>query len=488
VRRIETPGVVKVTYDAAGRIASLTRVTDVATDSGPTSSFSYLAPDAPCDAAAGDIGRTLVTTSVRTTTYCNERDLSISYEDTPGDAGGGSREVYEDDDLTSEDLGDGIDYTCDPHYVCDPGDPDADATDGLSVQGIPDGSPRWGLSDSNDVRGFNMFADRFFHRLDIQYVRLTVPFDAARDPDGRDVVDAWINAARDPNQPGGRKRVLISFERWRTPRASGESCTTYLPPLDEYRGAVGDFLARWGDRLAEQGHVPEFTAWNEPNNTNYQPTATVAPDGATPGFANSGAFAAGAYWRALWELCQARTPRCTVAAGDFLDSKMADPADSTGGYARRYFTQYVAGLGRQRPPVWAWHAYSDGDFTKKVSDGQAAPFTRLRRFLRATASLSGTSTPTVWLTEQGAIRKVRRPNGTVRHKHTISCQARIMRLLLTAPAISDRIRRFYAYQLRGDRNWDTGLLNITDSRPRMAYKVYRAKSRPSTQTSVRGRC
>lgn len=67
------------------------------------------------------------------------------------------------------------------------------------------------------------------------------------------------------------------------------------------------------------------------------------------------------------------------------------------------------------------------------------------------------------------------------------CQARIMRFLTRAPSIGTRIRRFYTYHLRGDRNFDFGLLRSNGTR-RPVYSVYRSRTDAGYQDSTKTRC
>jgi RHS repeat-associated protein len=74
--RVTTPqgNQTKFGYDASARVTSLTRVTDLVNDTGPTTSFSYLAADGSCP--SGSLGKTQVTDpNSHTTTYCYDGQL-----------------------------------------------------------------------------------------------------------------------------------------------------------------------------------------------------------------------------------------------------------------------------------------------------------------------------------------------------------------------------------------------------------------------------
>jgi hypothetical protein len=209
----------------------------------------------------------------------------------------------------------------------------------------------------------------------------------------------------------------------------------------------------------------------------------------------SGAYAAAQYWLTLRGICAAATPKCNVAAGDFLDTDLSRTTGDTTHYSTRYFDQYTAGMvptGKtkpQRPVAWAYHPYSDGQATKAaIQHGQPPSFTRFRRFLAATASLNSTAIdPNVWITEAGAFRTLLNSANVVKYQNSEACQEAILVDLLTAPNIDARTKRFYYYETVTPPPFDTGLLrkNLT---PRPAFYVYKAKTRPGYTYGGKGSC
>jgi YD repeat-containing protein len=495
-------------YDTAGRVMSASKYAAGSSTAASTVTLTYGPGAGACD---GTAGQTVVDHGGGATTLWCWSANGLAY-DASMLAGTDPKDISEDADLASGDLGDGVAYVCNNSTSCQ-SDPDPDGSSlvapsfdgggGVGIFSIPEGNDRWGLSDNNSpitfdssdnaVPAYNIFNVQHFKDLGIEYVRYIVRYDvatlAATDHDRR-VFEAWLAAARNPSQPGGAKRVLVSFERCRGTHvvAGGGTvdCMNYLPSDTEYYAAITSFVGAYGTQ------VQDYTPWNEPDHKGYQPTATIAPAGTAStaiNASNSGAYAAGYFWQLLNDACHnpALATPCNVAAGDFLDSDMADVTGTTTAYAKPYFDQYVLGMGKRVPASWAWHAYSDAEATRNVPAGGTTALTRLRNFLKATVSTtSGISSPTVWMTEQGAVKRVISTsdgvdgNGhpvtiTKDNNHPQECQARIARLITGAPAISTRIKRFYYYQLTGAPPQDWGLLN-GDSTARLAFKVYRDRT------------
>ena len=94
----------------------------------------------------------------------------------------------------------------------------------------------------------------------------------------------WMAAAQALGQ-----KVLVSFERSRA--TNGDTC---LPSVADYERATGAFMSAYPQ-------VEAYTAWNEPDNSGYQPTAGVAH-----------AARAGSYYRNLAARC-ASTRTCSAS-------------------------------------------------------------------------------------------------------------------------------------------------------------------------------
>jgi hypothetical protein len=286
------------------------------------------------------------------------------------------------------------------------------------------GHSGWGLSDQTGTT----FDDSRFTDLGVTKVRLIVPYDlipqrGAR-PDLIQETDGWIGAATRAS-----KRILISFSYSGVDRS-------HVPTVKEYSHAVRQFMARYPQ-------VKEFTPWNEPN---------FAGDALS-----THPYRAGQLWRNLNWRCQ--NVGCTVAAGDFADRY----------FTPDYLTNYLNGAGHL-PPRWAWHAYQDGH--QFSPNGGSAPI-RLNRFLKAT-TYKNHAAPGVWLTEQGG----RVSTGGDLTKYGLARANQDFAYMLTLPNVSSRIRRFYAYQWKGDGNWDSGLIDYQTDATRQMYRDYKAKTNP----------
>ncbi|MCW3002037.1 MAG: hypothetical protein JWQ20_1335 [Conexibacter sp.] len=74
-----------ITYDGtSSRVASVIRPATPSATTGPTTTFAYSGPTAPCDPAVGDIGKVIVTKPDDTvTTYCHDARDRVTYDDRP---------------------------------------------------------------------------------------------------------------------------------------------------------------------------------------------------------------------------------------------------------------------------------------------------------------------------------------------------------------------------------------------------------------------
>lgn len=80
--QIDAPnGRTRFIYDSSRRVSAITRVTDLASNTGPTTTLVYQPPTAPCNVTSGDIGKTVVTRPEgTTTTYCYNAQLMVTYQ------------------------------------------------------------------------------------------------------------------------------------------------------------------------------------------------------------------------------------------------------------------------------------------------------------------------------------------------------------------------------------------------------------------------
>jgi hypothetical protein len=186
-----------------------------------------------------------------------------------------------------------------------------------------------------------MFDDKRFTDLGVRHVRLVVSYDTTRVRFERELVDAWLAAAR---RTGAEPFITFGHSRVKPKK---------LPSVAEFRSAFRAFRKRYPD-------VQVYAPWNEINHVS-QPTAG-APQRAAE----------------YYNVVKAACPKCTVLAGDLLDQA---------GMVR-YLRQYRRHL-RGEPAIWGLHNYADSNRFR--SSG-------LRDML---AEVKGD----VWLTETGGIVK-----------------------------------------------------------------------------------
>jgi YD repeat-containing protein len=474
------------------RIQTMTRVTDPSTGAGPTTQLAFSQPaQPPCDVGAYVGSSTIQASDASTATFC-------------WDARAEATNVGA---IEPANPNDGSAYGCiaDPfgeQTYCGenpPADPDGL---GSGVFGPLAASTNisWGISDNNLVgrTGYDMFSDSAFTSLQLQRVRRTVPWNivapgTSPQDQGSEyqLVADWLTKAF-----AAGYKPMLSLERCSgTFVRSGQTlpCESTTPTREEYIAHVRALLED-----PTFGRVKEFTAWNEPNLTGYQPTGFIHdPAGSdhqaedqSATFSNSGAYRAGRYWYEFWKLCQ-NAPgyfNCTVAAGDFLDSRMGDATDRTS-WGARFYTQYFNGALRNRPERWAWHAYRDGERTL-IQEDPSRWWAAFRAFAIRTSWVGNSAqSPYLWLTEQGATR-IRRGGLTTisqiagraatpaeENERAVLVTHRLTRAIDSGLlASSSRILRFFYYHMKGDRNdFDAGLKN-PDNTVRPNYDTYRCRT------------
>lgn len=320
-------------------------------------------------------------------------------------------------------------------------------------------SDQTGFGDLRDRGGPDTFADVRARALDVQRVRIVVPFDlipralaqsSASNLPCKEYQGAysWIKAAVEADP---EREPLVSFQKRRS--KGGE---TLLPdPKTKYRAAVKAFMDQFPA-------VRLYTAWNEPNYK--QPTQGTNPD-----LHESHAWFAGRYWRHLNQLCE-RGKRCVVAAGDFVDNASLHV---------RYRSQYFKGMGSpKKVAVWAYHPYGAIKYGANSSAG--------RRFTRfAEADL--THGAEIWLTEGGT--DLRRLDGDSATK--LAKQRDDLDRFLNSSSGQfnhPKVKRFYYYEWYGQRSGDSGLVGQGGQpagEPRSAapqrpvYCLLRSRTNPS---------
>jgi hypothetical protein len=263
-----------------------------------------------------------------------------------------------------------------------------------------------------------MFADAHWQRLGLRDARYVAPWDALRDPVQRELLDAWLKAAR-----RSRARVLLGFAHsLRSARLARR-----LPTPRRYEREFVRFRARYP-------WVRDWLAWNEANHpfslTAHRPRRAAA------------------YFDAIARHCR----RCRVVAADVLDVR------GMSGWLRR-FVRYA----RHRPRIWGLHNYVDAN--RFGSEG--------------TRALLALTRGKVWFTETGGLVRRREydKRGRVAREFRYSLRhaARATLHALRLARLSRRIRRVYLYHWRAPRpvtNWDSALLGPA-GRARPAYRALR---------------
>lgn len=226
-------------------------------------------------------------------------------------------------------------------------------------------APRSPLVVGIGEQGSAMFADPRFRALGIDRARLVAAYDTVDVPFERDLVDAWLRAAR---AAGVEPFVAFWHSRVHPHR---------LPSVAEYRAAFRAFRARYPQ-------VRIYSAWNEPNHPR-EPTVGV-PERAAD----------------FYDVVRADCAGCTVLAGDVLQ--------------RRGVERYLAAYRRHldgTPALWGLHNYAD---VNRFGDGG------LRELLAAVPG-------DVWITETGGLVRFGRdfPRDEARAARAVAFALRLAR-------------------------------------------------------------
>jgi hypothetical protein len=207
----------------------------------------------------------------------------------------------------------------------------------------PRAHARWGFELGIGEQGLAMFSDPRFTALELEHVRLVVPYDVAcRSDASLPYVDAWLAAAR-----GAGARPLVAFSSsWRFRWG--------LPSYRTYLRCVRAFHARYP-------WVRDFNPWNEANH------------GSQPTYRNP--VRAAGYYNALRRVCR----HCNVAAGDVLDWWNL----------KRWLDVYKRHL-RGRPRLWSMHNYFDVNLRRRWRESgtrRMLQLTRGRLWISETAGI-----------------------------------------------------------------------------------------------------
>jgi hypothetical protein len=261
-----------------------------------------------------------------------------------------------------------------------------------------------------------MFSDPRWQRLDLRHVRYIAPWDALKDPRQRELLDAWMAAARKSGA-----RVLLGFERSLRSRRHSRR----LPSTRAFERQFIRFRARYPT-------VRDWIVWNEANHP-------LSLTGNRPG-------RAARYFDAVARNCAG----CNVVAADVLD--VSGMAEWVSRFKRR---------ARMRPRVWGLHNYVDAN--RFASKGTRA-------------LLEVTGSGQVWFTETGGLvirREYKRGRVTREFRYSQRRAARSTLHAIELARLSSRIRRVYLYHWRAPlpvTNWDSALIGPR-GQERPSYRV-----------------
>jgi hypothetical protein len=234
--------------------------------------------------------------------------------------------------------------------------------------------------------------------LGLRHARLVVPWYAATTAPGR--VQAWLDAVA-----AAGLRPHVAFEHARGTRCPARPCAA--PSRAAYAQAVRRFVGRFPQ-------VRTYTTWNEANHVS-QPVAD-RPE------------AVAGYYEELRAAC----PRCTIVAGDVLDS---------GTYVR-WLRRFRAAT-TTSPRLWGLHNYSDVTYGRTTGTDAVL------------AAVPGR----LWIEETGGIVTLRNAAGRVTLATDEARAATAVARALAIPRTRPRVTRLYVYQWRAgaqDR-FDAGL-------------------------------
>ena len=205
------------------------------------------------------------------------------------------------------------------------------------------------------------FTNPLYTSLGLKKTRYLVPWDAAQNPSQITENDFYMAAARRANQ-----EVLVHFTAKRGCFENGvysKAKACKAPTKKQYMTAVKTFHQRYP-------YQKVYGAWNEANHIS-QPTYSRNGKGKGPKLA-------GTYYKGMVKaLKQAKCKKCTVVAGDLLDS----------GNLRNYARSMLKYTGKSRKLVWGLHNYADAN----------------RGRSKGTTTMLKTVPGKVWLTETGGI-------------------------------------------------------------------------------------
>jgi hypothetical protein len=316
------------------------------------------------------------------------------------------------------------------------------------------------------------WTDQDFLNLGLRRARIIVPYNVmAGSYESQYSGDRLINL--DGRVDAGERGAFNWFYNWiKNARISGvEPLVTlekpiglgnepgYLPAYDRYRASVRALVRAYPE-------IAYISSWNEPN-LRYQPLFN-SPERAAK------------LWRVAADVCKTerdaiQKPRCYALAGEFHDGPniltqrgrlvRGDPEwdiyDRQFPSDKSYLDLYLDELqrGPQMPILWSIHAYTA---RKSYLPQQGRRLNGLKGLIAKTRGL-------VWLTEQNGVMR----EGTTTIATEVDQNTELVHLLETViPPRTSRITRFYLYQWRDDRHWDSALLGWRDGVGHCLRPVY----------------
>ena len=457
----------RLTYDSQYRVTSIKQVTDPVAGTGPTTTYSYGTPTAPCTAYPTAVGKTVETDPDGTvSTYCT--DASTKVLNNPPDYqaclddGGDPTECAAwwreeppavDPGLLDESdpVDDGIDdfgpcYAEEAAVDCDTSSDEAEPQ--LLVAAAAQDDLIYGIADDGEVNALTQGG--YFAALKVRRIRRIIPYDIMK-KDSNGNFEAAYNKFKavwnESRAPTAQHPTTQNLDIMVTFRVSDHSHKA--PTVSKYRKWTMAFKRRFGKRVSAMG------AWNEPNRR-----------GNGTGFKGAGPIRAAKFaWILRRDVC--KPTNCTAVAGEF----------ETQGQWTNYMSEYKDEVANHTitPSVWALHPYLD-------VHKQVDPPADLTFFLgHVPASASA-----VWLTEVGSHIDGRHESNTTEAAQRDRVQFLVNHEAHLAGPVP--IRRLYYYamweqHMSGAATFDTGLLTPGTAGmpptgenggvPRLAYDKYK---------------
>ena len=270
--------------------------------------------------------------------------------------------------------------------------------------------PIIGIGDQNPA----MFANPYFGRLNIRYVRVITAWDSLRHRWSRADLDNYMNTAH-----AAGMRVLLGFGHARSPK---RKVRRHVPSVKEF---LKEFL-RYKKRYP---WVTDWLTWNEANHCG-EPTCHKARRVAR-------------FYNNMRHNCFG----CNVVGADVLDTPTMVP-----------WIKEFKKAARKDKMIWGLHNYLDANRMRTSGTREllkVAPYGQ------------------VWFTETGGV--VKRTNRSritfpENRRHAAKATKQVFKLAKLSP----RVRRIYFYHwmpsTRKKASWDSALVDPR-GKPRPAYKV-----------------